>query len=316
LLMRYLRILQSERPCLYLGYTIKPNVYGSLAAHILHIPVINSITGLGTVFIANNVLTQIVKNLYKVALSRSRRVFFQNTEDQDMFVRSGLVRESATDRIPGSGIDLERYVLNSSPVRMNGSLRFLLIGRMLKFKGIVEFVKAARIVRQEFPEAKFQLLGGVDSANANSIPLQTIHEWEREGLIDYLGEADDVRPYIAASGCVVLPSYREGVPRSLLEAAAMAKPIIATDVAGCRDVVDDGVNGFLCQVKNPIDLAVKMKKMFSLIPEEREKMGKFGRLKIESQFDEKFVIQKYLDTIATCEGMSRNSPNTTLAGRH
>jgi glycosyltransferase involved in cell wall biosynthesis len=168
---------------------------------------------------------------------------------------------------------------------------------MLKDNGVEEYVAAARMVRAATPEVQFQLLGFIDSANPNAMSKEQIAAWEREGLVSYLGKTDDVRPYMSAADCVVLPSYREGVPRSLLEAAALARPIIATDVVGCRETVDDGLTGFLCEVKSPKSLAEKMMSMLALSPEQRAAMGAAGRRKMETEFDEQIVIQKYLQAL-------------------
>lgn len=297
LFLQYLRILRAEKPMAYLGYTVKPNVYGSMAAHMLRIPVINNIAGLGTTFINSSFLTRVVRTLYRVALSRSRRIFFQNADDQALFINTGLVRGDRTDRVPGSGMDLAHFS-PVPPLPLEGRpFAFLLVSRMLKDKGVEEFAEAARRVRRDFPRTEFQLLGPVDAANANSVPMERIRGWESEGLVRYLGKTDDVRPFLSQADCVVLPSYREGVPRSLLEAAAMARPIIATDVAGCRDVVQHDVNGLLCKEKDAGDLAGKMMQMLRLEPARRLEMGRAGRRKVEQEFDEKLVIQKYLNMI-------------------
>lgn len=299
LLLQYLRLLRRERPAIYLGYTIKPNVYGSLAAQALGIRVVNNISGLGVTFLRNNLLTKIVRSLYKLALYRSTRVFFQNAEDQELFVKAGLVRREATDRVPGSGIDLTKYQPGPPPGLTGRPFRFLLAARMIKHKGIGDFVKGAKIVRRRFPETEFQLLGFLNPRDPNAISVEELTAWQDEGVIRYLGETDDVRPYLANADCAVLPSgYPEGVPRSLLEAAAMARPIITTDTVGCRNVVDDGVNGFLCRKANPEHLAEKMMQVIGLTPERRLKMGNTGRCKVEREFDENIVIRKYVDTIA------------------
>lgn len=305
LLMKYWRVLQSVRPLVYLGYTIKPNVYGSIAAHGLGIPVINNIAGLGTTFINHTLLTSVVKRLYRFSLRSSQRVFFQNADDRDLFVNAGLIEARTADILPGSGIDLERFL--PSPLQRidNRGFRFLLVSRMLRDKGIEEFAAAAQIVRQRLPAAQFQLLGPLDTKNANAIPVSRIRHWEQLGLIDYLGDTDDVRPYMRAADCIVLPSYREGTPHSLLEAAAMARPIITTDVAGCREVVDHHANGFLCKTKNAGDLAGKMLRMADLPHERRQAMGAMGRMKVVRQFDEKIVIEKYLTALGQLEVASR-----------
>jgi len=305
LMLRYFRVLRLESPLVYLGYTVKPNVYGSMAAHMLRIPVINNIAGLGTTFINNSFITRIVRVLYRVSLRRSCRIFFQNSDDQALFIKTGLVKPESTDTLPGSGMDLAHY-LPAAPLPLQGrSFVFLLVSRMLKDKGIEEFVEAARIVRQRFHAIQFQLLGFVDTVNPNSISLEKIRGWENEGVIQYLGKTDDVRPYMYRADCIVLPSYREGVPRSLLEAAAMSRPIIATDAVGCRDVVDNNVNGLLCRVRDVQDLAKKMMQMIELSQEDRLEMGRAGRMKVETKFDEKVVIKKYLniiDEISTADG--------------
>lgn len=318
LLMRYLRVLRSVRPLAYLGYTIKPNVYGSIAAQALGIPVINNIAGLGTTFINRTFLTYLVKELYRFSLRRSRRVFFQNADDQGLFVQAGLVRQEITDRLPGSGIDLTHYLPVPPSSTPEHCFQFLLISRMLKDKGIEEFVAAAKIVRQHIPAVQFRLLGFVDAENSNAISMERIRSWEKNGLVQYLGKTDDVRTYLANADCIVLPSYREGVPHSLLEAAAMARPIIATDVVGCQDIVDDHVNGLLCQVRNAHDLAEKMLQMIRLSPEKRLDMGAAGRRKVTAQFDEKIVIRKYLDMIDEISATSEKNQKSgkTIAAKH
>ena len=312
LLIKYWRVLQSVRPLVYLGYTIKPNVYGSIAAHGLGVPVINNIAGLGATFIRNTILTVLVKRLYRISLRRSERVFFQNSDDRNLFVQAGLAQASVAEVLPGSGIDL-RHFLPSPPPPLHGrGFRFLMMSRMLRDKGVEEFAAAAEIVLQHFPGLQFQLLGAVDTKNPNSIPLETIRKWERRGLVRYLNETDDVRPYLANADCIVLPSYREGVPRSLLEAAAMARPIIASNVVGCKDVVDHNFNGFLCKVKDPADLAEKMIEMIGRSPDQRWEMGMNGRRKVASQFDENIVIARYLNAIGQIEAAAQGRPGQRL----
>ncbi|WP_312511560.1 glycosyltransferase family 4 protein [Massilia sp.] len=305
LLIKYWRVLQSVRPLAYLGYTIKPNVYGSIAAHGLDIPVINNIAGLGATFIKNTLLTGLVKRLYRVSLRKSRRVFFQNEDDRNLFVQQGLARPGVAEVLPGSGINLQHFQPMETVLPGERPFRFLLVSRMLRDKGVEEFTAAAALVRQHLPGVQFQLLGPVDTKNPNSIALARIMEWQKSGLVQYLKETDDVRPYLSQADCIVLPSYREGVPHSLLEAAAMARPIIATDVAGCRDVVDDQENGLLCKVRNAADLAEKMLHMARLPEERRLRMGAAGRHKAIAQFDENIVIAKYLSAIGQLEAAGR-----------
>ena len=301
LLLRFVGLLFREKPDIYLGYTVKPNVYGSLAARLLGIPVINNIAGLGAVFIQNGWLVRLVRWLYRLALKPSVKVFFQNDDDRQLFIKGGLVSASVTELLPGSGIDLTKFNIElfQSKQGRTHRFRFLLIARMLWDKGVGEYVNAAQILKERYPDVECYLLGFLDVKNPAAISRAQMDEWVSKGYVTYLGETDDVRPEIAAADCVVLPSYREGTPRTLLEAAAMSRPIITTDAVGCREVVDDGQNGFLCKVRDAADLANKMEKLLLLTSEQRVEMGKRGRLKMQNEFDEQIVINKYLATIKT-----------------
>jgi glycosyltransferase involved in cell wall biosynthesis len=297
LFFRFLNLLRRERPDVYLGYTVKPNVYGSLAAHTLGIPVVNNIAGLGAVFIRDNWLTRLVRLLYKSALSRSQHVFFQNDEDMGLFVERGLVAPNKVSRLPGSGVDLTAFAYVSMPSPDNRAIVFLLVARLLWDKGVGEYIEAARLVRQKYPAAKFQLLGFLDVKNPTAVSSDEMSAWVDEGVVEYLGVADDVKPYLAGADCVVLPSYREGVPRSLLEAAAIGRPIVTTDAIGCRDAVDDGMSGLLCRVADADDLADKLLQIIAMSVDDRAGMGLAGRRKMEREFDEKIVIRRYVEVI-------------------
>ena len=300
LLLRFVALFVRERPDVFLGYTVKPNVYGSLAAHLLGVPVVNNIAGLGAVFIEKSWVTAVVRSLYRLALGRSIRVFFQNADDCRLFVDGGLVRPGVTALLPGSGIDLERFSF-SPPLGNKQKFRFLLVGRMLWDKGVGEFVEAARLLHKRWPHVECCLLGFVDVLNPAAISLVQIEEWVASGAVRYLGVSDDVRGELVAADCVVLPSYREGTPRSLLEAAAIGRPLVATDVVGCREVVDEGHNGLLCRVRDAQDLAEKMERMLLLSDEERYAMALHGRRKMECEFDEQIVIKRYLEVIQAIE---------------
>lgn len=297
LMMGYRRLLRRERPDVYLGYTIKPNLYGSLAAHSLRIPVINNISGLGTAFIREGWLNRMVRLLYRAALSRSQIVFFQNGDDRDLFLGSGLVNQGQVRLLPGSGIDLAAFVPGAASAQRGEPFAFLMIARLLADKGVREYVEAARIVAKDRPDVRFRLLGFLGARNKTAIDRRTVEAWQAEGAIDYLGDADDVRPHIAAADCIVLPSYREGLPRTLLEGAAMAKPLIATDVPGCRDVVEHGVNGYLCAVREGRALAEAMQAMLALPDAQRMEMGAAGRGKVERVYDERIAIGRYLQAV-------------------
>ena len=292
----FYKLYKNIKPDVALHFTIKPNIYGNIACNLLGIKMINNISGLGTVFIKESVVTKIVKQLYKYSLSKSSKVFFQNSDDRNLFIDNGLVLKDKGDLLPGSGIDTQKF----KPIQIekkDNIFRFLLIARMLWDKGVGEYVEAAKIIKQKYKNVEFLLLGALGVDNPTAISKETIQKWETEGIIKYLGTTDDVKVEIAKADCIVLPSYREGTSRVLLESAAMLKPIITTNVPGCKEVVDDGVNGLLCEVRNSKDLANKMEMMLNLSDDERIEMGRKGRQKIISEFDEKIVINKYLETI-------------------
>ena len=298
LLIEYRRILRRERPSAFLGYTIKPNVYGSLAAHSLKIPVINNIAGLGVTFLKHGLFQRFVRMLYRTALRRSRTVFFQNPDDRSLFLKAGLVRERQTRLLPGSGVDLARFVPAERKRGSSEPFVFLLVSRLLRSKGIAEYAAAAAIVRQRFPNVEFRIAGILEPGHRDAIAEHEVRRWEAERAIVYLGALDDVRPALAGADAMVLPTfYPEGTPRSLLEAAAMGKPIITTDVPGCREVVDEGVNGFLCRPKSAESLAEAMLRLLELDEEQLRSMALASRHKAETQFDEQIVISRYLDAL-------------------
>lgn len=294
LLLAYRDILKHARAAAFLGFTIKPNIYGCLAARSLGIAALANISGLGTVFIKPGPLLLLVTWLYRIALGKAEVVFFQNPDDRQLFIDRRIVREDQARLLPGSGVDLDRF----SPVPLPpGPVRFLMIARLLGDKGVREYAEAARIVRRDIPDARFQLLGPLDHENRTAIALSELESWIAEGAIEYLGETNDVRPAISGATTAVLPSYREGLPRTLLEAAAMARPLIATDVPGCRELVDEGVNGYLCAERNANSLAEAMKAFAALPTEKREAMGRASRNKVEERFAESNVIAAYLDAL-------------------
>lgn len=299
LFWRYLRLLRRERPDVYLGWTIKPNTYGSLAARLCGVPRINNISGLGTAFISTGWLTHVARALYRVGLAGSSTVFFQNADDAALFRRLRLVRDSQVALLPGSGIDLARYDPALFPPRGgDGTFRFLLVARLIRDKGVFEYVEAARALRASHPQVRCQVLGFLDVDNRTAIGRDTLDAWVAEGLVEYLGAVEDVRPHIAAADCIVLPSYREGLSRVLLEAAAMERPAIASDVPGCRDVVVAGETGMLCRVADAGSLADAMARMAELGAEERAAMGRAARRRAGRDFSEEAVIDAYRKAIA------------------
>lgn len=298
LIARFVALFAKQQPTVILSYTPKCNIYAGLAAGFLNIPIINNVSGLGTAFIRKNFVTYIVKKLYIVSLRNSTKVFFQNKEDLQLFIDNRLVKKTLTGLLPGSGVDTQYFLPEKNKI-VNNKFIFLLVARMLKDKGIIEFVEAASLLKKQYPSIECQLLGFLDVKNPSAISSQEMQTWVNEGIINYLGVSDSVLDYLRLADCVVLPSYREGVPRSLLEAASVGKPLITTDAVGCREVVDEGINGFLCEVQNSNDLKTKMEKMFLLSESQRLQMGKNSRKKMLAEFDESIVINQYVELISS-----------------
>ena len=297
LLARYTQVVRQQKPFAFLGFTAKPNIYGSLAARVAGVKVINNISGLGTVFIKRGPLTALVMQLYRFALRGSSTIFFHNRDDLELFVGKRIAPRDRVQLLPGSGVDLERFKPRMAVAEADGPFRFLMVGRLLWDKGVAEYVEAARIVRRSYPDARFQMLGRLGADNRTAVPSAVVERWQAEGVIDYLGESDDVRMAMEQADCIVLPSYREGLPRALLEGSAMSKPLIATDVPGCRDVVEDGRTGYLCAERSADSLADAMLRMIENSPNERLRMGELGRRKIEQEYCETRVIDKYLEAL-------------------
>jgi len=296
LIFELFMIYRRVKPDVILHYTIKPNIYGTLAASLLKIPVVNNVCGLGTVFLKNNLVSFIAISLYKISFRFANKVFFQNPEDLKLFLDKKLVPSKAVDILPGSGIDLKRF--QPVPFKRNNKFTFLLISRLITDKGVLEYVEAVRKLRAKGMNANFQVLGAMDPEHKRGIKVKVIQEWINSGTIEYLGTTNDVRGFIDNADCIVLPSYREGTPRTLLEAASSAKPIIATDVPGCNHVVQNNFNGLLCKLKDANDLAEKMQLMAGLEDEKLRVFGRNGRAKMESEYNESVVINKYLLALA------------------
>ena len=293
-----LGIYKKVKPDIVCHFTVKPNIYGSIAARVFKISSLNNITGLGTLFISRNFATYVAKLLYRYSLSFSKKVFFQNTEDLNYFLHNKLICKSKSTLLPGSGVDLEKFKFSTTAVQKDKFV-FLLISRLLRDKGIYEYIDAIRIIKRRYPEKliEFQLLGEVGVNNRSAIKVSELEAWINDDLICYLGFTDQVENIISGCDCVVLPSYREGMPRSILEAFAIGRTVIVSDVPGCRNIVDHKTNGLLCKVKSSEDLARKMITMMRISQDTRNKLAKNGRKKVESLFDEKIVIKAYLKVI-------------------
>jgi len=305
----FCKLFKYIKPDIILIFTIKPNIYGSIVSRMLNIPTINVVTGLGTVFLNKNISSKIAKLLYKIAFSKNY-IIFENNDDANEFLKRRLIKKRQVVIVSGSGINTEYFRPSSNSSRKDSKeLVFLLIARLIKDKGIIEYIEAIKYIRHKYPNVKFKILGSYYFGNPSSISKEEIESWVEQGLIEYLGYTDNVLEEIEKADCIVLPSYREGLSRVLLEAGSMVKPIITTNVPGCRDVVDDGANGYLVPPKDSQALALAMEKIISLSPQERRQMGIRGRLKIIKEFDEKIVIREYLNLI------NRVSKNNALLNK-
>lgn len=296
LLFNYRKLFKKLSPDLSITYTIKPNIYASIAATSLGIKFLPILTGLGYTFLKRGMVSKVAHQLYKFAFRKANQVWFLNKDDIASFKDAKLIDEEKIVQLCGEGIDTAHFL--PCPLPIDEQI-FLLVGRMLKDKGVVEFVDAARILKRKYPDVRFQLLGAVWPDNPSAIAEEDIHAWEREGIVEYLGSVSDVRPYIEKSMCVVLPSYREGIPFTLMEAASMGRPLVASDVPGCHEVVVDGHNGYLCEEKNAVDLAAKMEQIILLSQDERVRMGSQGRTLMIEQFDIKRIIAQYDIAVAS-----------------
>ena len=293
------KALKRLQPDVCLTFSIRPAIWGNFLTRYLKIPTITNITGVGPLFTSKNFAYRIARIIYRSALQKTKKVFFQNFDDMNLFLENKFVTDDIAERIPGSGVDYQKFSPINLEERLHGNFIFLFIGRLIKDKGIFEFVEAARIIRKKYPNVIFNVIGPFWHQNlkSNTITKADLQNWITEGIIDYQGEKKDVRKFIAESDCIVLPSYREGASNILLEAASMERPIITTNTTGCKEIVEDGITGFLCKVKDSKDLAEKMEKMLLLPLEQRSLMGKKGRQKIINEFDKQIVLNAYLKAI-------------------
>jgi glycosyltransferase involved in cell wall biosynthesis len=291
--------LKKIQPDVCLTFSIRPAIWGNFITRHLNIPTITNITGVGPLFISKNLAYRIARSIYRHALQKTKKVFFQNFDDMNLFLQKKFVRKEIAERVPGSGVDYQKFSPMAIAKTGEENFIFLFIGRLIKDKGIFEFVEAARMIRKKFPNIIFNVIGPFWHQNlkSNTITKSDLQNWIVEGIIDYQGEKKDIRKFIAEADCIVLPSYREGTSNILLEAASMEKAIITTNTTGCKETVDDEVTGFLCKVKDAEDLADKMEKMYLLSEEDRKTMGKKGRQKIIKEFDKQLVINAYLEAI-------------------
>lgn len=308
----YRTIYKKIKPDLIFHYTIKPNIYGTLAAKEYGFPSICIIPGIGSTLGHGGLISKLVKNLYKLSLKHSYENWVLNKDDQKFLVEEGLIPEENSFVLNSEGVDTDFFSPISPPSQdVKTHTTFLLIARMMRDKGIEEFVEAAKLLKVKGYKISCQLLGRIDEDTTRAIPIEQIRTWEKKAYVNYLGVSEDIRQQIKDADCIVLPSYyREGVPRSLMEGASMGKPLITTDNVGCREVVEDGVTGYLCKVKDVVDLVEKMEQFIHLTPKDKMQMGLKGRNKMIAEFDEKNIIQLYHKKIEEFLGSKTHREST------
>ena len=300
LVWRLSRILKAERIDIVHGFTLKPAVYGALAGQLAGVRGrVNAVAGMGYVFISNSLkaraLRPVVKTLARFAFDSPRaRLIVQNPDDHAEFVGVGVVRPDRVHIIPGSGVDLSRFKANERVRAPDAPLRVLLAARMLWDKGLQEFIDAARMLKTEGRAIEFLLAGDPDPGNPASASAADLQAWVNEGLVQWLGHVGDMAGLLASVDVVVLPSYREGLPKTLIEAAGCALPLVTTDVPGCREVVTDGVDGLLCPVREAAPLAAAIARLQD-DPALAHRLGQAACAKAMAQFDETIVIDRTLD---------------------
>lgn len=290
LLKRYIKILKDIKPHVVLTYTVKPNVYGGLACSIKKIPYISNVTGLGTSIENPGITQKIVLKLYKMGIRKAGCVFFQNHSNRDFFKDKRIISGNAL-LLPGSGVNLEEFRPVQYPEESE-NIRFLFIGRIMRDKGINELFNAAQKVTEKYPDVKFDILGDYDEDY-----LEQTEALQKKGIVCYYGQQKDVRPFIEKSFAQVHPSYHEGMANVLLEAAACARPVIASDIPGCAETFEEGVSGFGVQAKNAGDLADKLIKFIELPYEEKKEMGIQGRKHTEKVFNRNIIVNQYIQQI-------------------
>ena len=304
---RYWRRYAILNPCVIIHFTPKPNIYGTFIARFLGIPCINDIAGLGNAFVQKSFLSVLVRLLYRMTQSKVKTVFFQNHDDYRYFLRHRIVRREQAIIVPGSGVDLQHFTPRLNGSRASGShgvaagapVRFVMIARLIAEKGVGLYADAAREIQRTYPQTEFVLVGYIDSNNPGSYSKDEIEAWQQEGVLRWVGRQEDVRPFIAEADCMVLPSYyREGTPRTLLEGAAMGKPLIAADSIGCREPVSHGHNGYLCQPRDSASLVAAMERIITMSTTERHTMGQRSRETAELHYNMDIVIAAYLQAVA------------------
>ncbi|EMQ71471.1 TPA: glycosyltransferase family 4 protein [Vibrio cholerae] len=285
------------RPKFVLNFTVKNNIYGTFSAKFFGARVINNVSGLGTAFIRKNITTLVVKLLYKLSQPLADVVFCQNEDDFDFLIQQNLVSYRKLRLLPGSGVCINKFSPHLKTKREDKKIRFLFVGRMLKDKGIIELVMANNVLISEGYDFSLTLCGGIDTKNSSSLSEDELKNFCLNSNIRWIGNCDNMPSVYAESDCIVLPSYREGLPRTLLEAGAMGLPSVTTNVPGCKHVIENDFNGFICNVKDHLSLAKAMKRVLELSDDEYARLSINSRERVVERFDENIVVKKTLEVI-------------------
>ena len=299
LLIKFFILYREIQPSIAFHFTVKNNIYGTFAAFLLSIPVVNNITGMGTAFIHNNLTSIAVRMLYKLSQPLAHQICCQNQEDFDLLAKQGLVPINKLILLPGSGVNLKRFYpgLRDAFRNQKRLFRFLFAGRMLSDKGLYELIEAMHILNTNNIECELWMCGFADAANSSVIPAEILEEWKTNQWVTWIVASDVVEDIMAQIDCLVLPSYREGMPKCILEANAMALPVITTDVPGCRNIVSHNINGLLCKSRDTLSLSKAMMYMVEMPEADRAEMGEAGRKLIAQNYDEQLVVQSAVDAV-------------------
>lgn len=301
-LVALIALFRQVRPQVVLGFTPKGNIYAGLAARATRRPFLPNVSGLGTGFIRGGLLLKIQAALYREAFRGLPIVFFQNRDDAALFEKMGLVVRDQIRLIPGSGVDCRAFTAPPPKARSDDKLSLVFVGRLLGDKGVRELAGAMRQLKPRYPNLSLTLVGELGAANRTAVSREEVDGWVGEGLLTHPGRTDDVRPFIAAADAVILPSYREGMPRALLEAAAMSRPLLASDVPGCREIVRDGDNGMLFEVRSENALAAAIERFVTAGPDQRRAWALRSREIAEREYDERLVIEAYRNAVIALTG--------------
>ncbi len=290
LFFAYLRVLKNFKPDVVFTYTIKPNVYGGMACQVMKVPYIANITGLGTAVQNGGFMQKLTLTLYKIGLRKAKTVFFQNSENQEFMTSRGIVK-ATNDILPGSGVNLKQHCFEEYP-ESDEQVVLLTIGRIMRDKGVNEILGAAKIIKAEYPNVIFRFIGSYDEDYE-----QKVSQAVNDGTVEYIESQPQVHSFIKESHATLHASYHEGMSNVLLETASSGRPIIATDVPGCRETYDDGVSGIAFKPKDVDDLVRAIKQFLSLTNEQKAQMGKAGRQKMEKEFNRNIIVSKYISLI-------------------